>query len=208
MFDTIYVFSLGLGGALLLMSLFMGGDHDGDADADMDADADVEADGGADQGQQAVHHGGDTHGSLGGLFTIFLSLRFWTFFLAFFGLTGLVIDGLDLVDGSWVPFGTAAAVGLATGYVAVAVIRGLSRGESGKVGSTTDYVGATARVLIPVSREELGKVRLQVRGTTVDLLARTNDDVPLAAGARAMILQIDDTTAVVTAAQTQSEDVP
>ena len=41
---------------------------------------------------------------LAGLFTAFLSLRFWMFFLAFFGLTGLALDGLDLLASSPLAF--------------------------------------------------------------------------------------------------------
>ena len=205
----LYVFSLGLGGALLVMSLVMGGeDSDADADTDVHVDADAEADAG--HGQQTVHdHAlGDSHGSPLGFFATVLSLRFWTFFLAFFGLTGVAVDGLELVPGTWPPLALAVAVGAGTGYVAVAVVRALAHSESGRIATASDYLGATVRVLVPVSRTEMGKVRLEVRGTTVDLLARTNDEGSFPAGARAMVVQFEGTTVVISEATTHSEELP
>jgi hypothetical protein len=78
------VFSLVAGGVLLVASLF-GADQDADADADIGADGDVDADAG---------HEGLAHGDLGGFVAVFISLRFWTFFATFFGLTGVVFTVL------------------------------------------------------------------------------------------------------------------
>ena len=60
------------------------------------------------------------------------------------------------------------------------------------------YVGKTGRVLVPVTEGGLGKIRVEIGGTTVDVLARVDGDGELATGEQALILQMDDTTALVT----------
>ena len=95
-----YIFALVLGGVLLGASFLLGGDHDADGDVDMDADADVDADVDADADIDGDADGGhDGHGDVAGFFGVLGSLRFWTFFTAFFGLTGLVHQTYDLVGG-------------------------------------------------------------------------------------------------------------
>src|SRR5436190_17778919 len=82
---VVYLITLIVGGALLALSLVLGGHGDADAHGG-DADA----------------HGGDAHagsadgdhGSALDAFTGWFpitSLRFWTFFSAFFGLTGTIL---------------------------------------------------------------------------------------------------------------------
>ena len=86
---SVYWLAFGLGGVFLILTTFVGADHDHDASGhDVDhgdafgADTD-----GVDHGDS----GGDvTHpGILDVLFLIF-SVRFWSFFIAFFGLTGVI----------------------------------------------------------------------------------------------------------------------
>jgi len=196
----LYLFALIVGGVLLGASILLGGDHDGDADFDLDGDGDLDLDGDADadfgEGGDAAAHGDfDVHGAPGFLWSAFKSVRFWTFFLAFFGLTGLTLDGLGLV-GTW-PLTLLAAVGmgLASGMGAVAIIRSLASDDSGAVASESDYLGKTARVLVPVTREGVGKVRVQIKGSTVDVLATTDEDAPVQAREEVMIIEMDGTRA-------------
>jgi membrane protein implicated in regulation of membrane protease activity len=190
----IYLFAFGLGGVLLLGSIFLG-------DKDTDAPGDAEAgDADAGTGTQAQHfdHGvGDSHGTVAGLFTAFLSLRFWMFFLAFFGLTGLVLDGLDLVDAPSAALAAALFMGLVTGQTTVAVFRRLSHSETGTAASSSDYVGRSGRVMVGFEAGGLGKLRLVLKGTTVDVLATTDDARPFRPGEEALVIAMNDTTAVV-----------
>lgn len=189
MYVYLYLFAFGLGGVLLLGSIFLG---------DKDTDAAGDADAGADSQAQHFDHGvSDGHGTLAGLFTAFLSLRFWMFFLAFFGLTGLVLDGLDLVDSPAVALVAAIGMGLVTGQVTVAVFRRLAHSETSTAASAADYVGRTGRVLVAFGSGGLGKVRLVLKGTTVDVLATTEDERPFALDDEALVIAMNDTTAVV-----------
>jgi membrane protein implicated in regulation of membrane protease activity len=188
----VYVFALVLGSVLLGASFLMGGDHD--ADSDFDADADVDADADADlDGHVGAGH--DTHGDLGGFFGVLGSMRFWTFFAAFFGLTGLVLDGLDLAT-PFIALPLAIGVGFVTGWTAVALIRRLAANDTGVAAGVSDYVGKSGEVLIAVGPGRVGKVRIELKGTTVDVLAQADDEL-LSRGTHALIVEMRDDKAVV-----------
>lgn len=189
----VYLFSFALGGILLLASILLGDKDTGQAD--VDADADASADAGAPH--QGLDHGvPGSHGGLAGVFTAFLSMRFWMFFVAFFGLTGLVLDGLDLV-GSGLALTLALAMGLFTGQATVAVFRHLATSETSTAAGAHDYVGKSGRVLVGFGPGELGKLRLTLKGTTVDVLATSDEEQRFAAGDSALVIQMNETTAVV-----------
>lgn len=162
----IYLFSLIVGAVLLGASILLGG-QDADVDGDLDA---------VDGGELGNDIDFQSHGDASGFLTLFLSLRFWTFFLAFFGLTGLVLDLFDLVGSSWIALGLALGMGFVTGGGAVAVLRRLGADTSGHVTEADEYIGKTARVVVPFGEGGVGKVRVNVKGTSVDLLASTIEE--------------------------------
>src|SRR5678816_2807364 len=106
-----YVVALGIGGTLVLASLIMGGkDHDsGDGDGH---DQDQDGDHGHDQSHETdkggalvlagetamTAHDGGVADAVSALLPV-TSVRFWTFFLAFFGLTGLTLTAAALGPG-------------------------------------------------------------------------------------------------------------
>lgn len=192
MFVYVYLFSFALGGVLLLASILLGDKDTGHADAD----SELGQSGGS--GHQGLDHGvPHSHGSLAGVFTAFLSMRFWMFFLAFFGLTGLVLDGLDLVASSGLALGLALAMGLVTGQATVAVFRHLATSETSTAAGAHDYVGKSGRVLVAFGPGELGKLRLTLKGTTVDVLATSDEERRFVIGDSALVIQMNETTAVV-----------
>ncbi|HJK89928.1 MAG TPA: NfeD family protein [Polyangiaceae bacterium LLY-WYZ-15_(1-7)] len=211
-----YLGALVFGGVLLFSSILLGGHDDGDFDADgdvdLDADLDVDADADLDLDVDGdvdadVDHGGGLSKDLqldgGGadVFWALRSLRFWTFFLAFFGLTGMVLDGLGLVDNPWVTLALALGMGGATGFGAAAAIRALSSDRTAEGAGSGDYIGKTARVVVPLRGGSVGKVRVEVKGSLVDVLAVTDegeltseDEVLIIEmeGTRARVARIDD----------------
>ncbi len=207
---TAYLFAPGLGGVLLIASIVLGGDGeadgdlalDGDVDADADlaleGDVDADADDLANLGQQGLHTShGDAHGSLSGFVAGFLSLRFWTFALAFFGLTGTVLAGLSLA-GPVTTVILASVMGVVVGRGTVALFSALRASESSLAASEGDYIGKSAKVILGFGPGELGKVRLQMKGTTVDLLAQSDDPTPFSTGDEVMIIQLSGAKAQVT----------
>ncbi len=89
---TVYLITAVVGGAFVLLSAFGGSHDDFDHDADFDSDAGFESDAGldADFGADA-DHGELVHADV---WLPFLSMRFWTYFLTFFGVTGMLLDEL------------------------------------------------------------------------------------------------------------------
>jgi membrane protein implicated in regulation of membrane protease activity len=182
---VLYTVALGVGGTLLAASLILGGDHDHDhdggvdldkdfhLDVDSDVDADVDADADAD-GDADVS--GD-HGAVDVVLTWFpiLSLRFWTFFMAFFGLTGTTIELLDL-SSSTVAAITSSVVGYLAGMSIVTVMRRLQKQVVDSNVRESDYIGATGVVMLPVSQNKTGKIRLHMKGRMVELMARTEEE--------------------------------
>jgi membrane protein implicated in regulation of membrane protease activity len=186
---SLYLIALLVGGFLLALSMF-GGGHDADVDASADADLDVDGD--IDGDIDGGHDGFDA--ALAWLPVA--SLRFWTFFAAFFGLTGLVLD-VGKLTGPWVGLGLAAAVGYVCGASMTAIVRRIRRERVDSSLSAEDCVGETARVVLPVTSGRAGKIRLQIKGRTIELVAETDEETELSVGQSCMVYEIKDGHAVV-----------
>lgn len=110
-----------------------------------------------------------------GLIAVFLSLRFWTFALLAFGLVGSILHFFALA--SPIVTGIASSVmGLASGSLASFTFRFLHQTQVSSGAEARDAVGQVGRVLIPIERGKRGKVRIALRGQTVDLIASTDDE--------------------------------
>jgi membrane protein implicated in regulation of membrane protease activity len=164
---VLYVVALGLGGTLLGASLLFGGEHDKDFDADADADADHDHD-------HDVHAGGAFDVVLGWL--PFLSIRFWTFFLAFFGLTGATLTVFELAANQVMAGAIAGIVGYLAGMSIVLAMRRLRRNQPDSNIGGSDCIGETGKVMVAISRGKPGKIRLELKGRTVELLAETEEE--------------------------------
>lgn len=181
---SVYLIALLVGGFLLALSMIGGHDTDADIDVDADADADIDAGGG---------HGGFDAAMA---WLPFASLRFWTFFAAFFGLTGVVLD-IGALTGPWLGLGIAIGVGYVCGASMTALVRSLHRDRVDSSLSAEDCVGELARVMVPVSKGDVGKVRLEIKGRTMELLAETDEEIELSTGQMCMVYAIKDGRAVV-----------
>ncbi len=201
----LYVFSLIVGGMLLLASILFGGkelEADGAAEADLGAGLEAGADAGADAdaGGELDLEGHAGHGHLDDVAALgpgrrllrwFGSVRFWTFFLTFFAATGLAVQGFGLVEHPLVGFALAVGMGLLTGGTAASVTRWLEQGEAAEAPKVDDYIGKSVRVLLPVEPGGTGKVRLQLRGQTVDVLATTDEEEPLGPEDEVIIIEME-----------------
>jgi len=194
----IYIASLIIGGVLLGGSIFLGG-----KDVDASGDGHVGDAHGSD-GDHALDDGGsdtsDSHGDVTGYLALFLSLRFWTFFLAFFGLTGVVVGGLGLAA-PMLALALALGMGALTGVGAATVFRLLGRSEANSAVTNNDYIGRSARVLVPFGKGSTGKVRLQLKGSTVDVLATAVDEGDFKSHEEVLVVEVDGTVARVARTQ-------
>jgi hypothetical protein len=183
----LYVFSFIVGGVFVGLSVFSGLDKafDVDKDIDVDGDGDVDVDKDLDID--------DVETVTGRRWRPWRSFKFWTFFLAFFGMTGTLFTTLSL----W---------GSAVGVLALSVVLGLFAGLGvsyglyvagnslgGKVASERDYVGIQAQVVLPVSGERYGKIKLRHKGRILELPARPDDDnVVFALNEECVVLDVED----------------
>ena len=113
MLINVYILSLVLGALLLGASLFFSTKR---------ADADDQTRAHDDTTRPSQF--GQLDGVAGGDFFVrtVRSRRFWTFFVSFFGMTGLLLDGLDLMSATVSVF-VAAVIGAIAGAGASAAVR-------------------------------------------------------------------------------------
>ena len=189
----IYLFSLALGGVLIGASVFLGDHNDADADADADADVgDHDGDLG-DHDTEATASGG--HGMDAWL--PFFSLRFWTFALASFGLTGslLYLVGIRSVF----TLAISLPMGFAIGFAVASLFRYLKKDAVGSLTSSRDLQGTDGRVLLAVGPSKTGKIRIRVAGQDVDLPAITREATLLEPDSRVLVVTVREGTAEVVA---------
>jgi membrane protein implicated in regulation of membrane protease activity len=193
----LYLAALVLGVGTLALQLAFAGKGDVDVDTDFDVDADVDLDADVDADVDADHGHGHAHAD-GGFLPIILSLRFWTFAFLGFGMFGTLLHYLQLASPVVTPF-LALATGLLSGLMASWTFRALTRSELSSAASSSDAVGQVGKVLVPVSRGGRGKVRIAIKGQTLDLLA-TTDEEQLAHGELVLVEQVEQGTARVSRA--------
>ncbi len=154
-------------------------DFDADADADFDADADVDldADAGADAhvGADSVHvHPGqaaDQDMGFGSFVALFLSVRFWVFAALGFGLSGTLLHYVTSV-GAVATAMTALTMGLVSGLAVAMAFRALKKTAGVRPQHTASAVGHLGRIIVPCGEQTTGKVRIELGGQTVDLMAK------------------------------------
>lgn len=164
----------------MLFSALGGLSHGMDVDGGVDADHDVgslNADAGGTEIAPAADHAPGADTAPAAEFWIpFTSLRFWTYLTAVFGVTGIA---LTLFARTSEPFTlvVSAISGILMGLGASGLVRWLSKNESDSAISEQDLLGAEARVLVAVRGRLPGKVRLQAKGSTVDLVAISESEL-------------------------------
>lgn len=164
-----YIITAVIGGVLILVSLF-GGDHDHSLDHDAAGDLD---------------HGHDFHAWLP-----FFSLRFWTYLCLGFGLTGILLTLLTSVP-QVLAAGISLGVGLMCGLAIAYTMRWLKVSETTSVANEQDLVGAEAKVLVPLHNDHPGKIRANIKGELIDLVALPDGQESIEVGEQVMIVGIE-----------------
>ena len=183
-----YLGSLIVGGLLIAASIVLGsGDTAVDIDADGDFDKDVDFT--ALDGETAA-------------WLPFLSMRFWTFGSASFGLTGVLLEGAGMVGlgspPSMVTAVVSGGVGLVVGWITAIAFEKLKKENiTGDIGMR-QIKGSEATVMLKIRSDRTGKIRALVDGQAVDLLARSLDEGELPRGEKVLVVDLQDGTALVT----------
>ncbi|HSG49122.1 MAG TPA: hypothetical protein VLA43_14980 [Longimicrobiales bacterium] len=152
--SAVYIFSLVLGGGLLLVSLLSG--DGGDAELDVDVDVDVDA-------------GGEMDGAAAKI----LSLRGLIYAAFGFGATGTILSRLGV--GTVATAGAAAVTGLAASVLVTWTFNYLRRTASGDLPGDQAFLGAPGRVVLPLSSGSPGAVVVSRGDREIRLRALPHD---------------------------------
>lgn len=205
---SVYLIAGTVGGVLIVLSALGGiGDHDADLELDHDVDLDLDVDGDVDLDLDVDHdvdldvdhdldhevdvaHDGPLDGiDPEGIWLPFLSLRFWTYFAAGFGITGGLLTWLGSLVEPMVGL-AAGGTGLVAGLAMAYAMRALKRGEAhGHIG-LNDYQGSEGVVRVSIRPGGTGKIRVVIRGDEIDLLATSTETEPLLAGTPIVIIDM------------------
>ena len=160
----VYVAAMIAGGGLVLVSSLAGG---GDADIALEGEAEL---GGAS-------------------FYPFLQLKFWSFFAAFYGLTGFLLHRQDV--SAAVSLVISIAVGGFFGFTISWALHRLQSQQRGSLVRVQQVVGLEGLVRTAVRGETPGEIRLLASGRTVDYLAVSDTARRIEAGETVIGLSID-----------------
>jgi hypothetical protein len=174
-----YIVCLLAGGVVLGASMFGGHDSDG-------GDAHV-----GDAHGDTVHEGHHEWAAR----LPFLSLRFWTWGVTFFGLAGVALT-LGGTPTSLIPV-LAAAGGLGSGWGASWALGRLTRDAVGVLPEASSHIGREGKLLLPLRRGERSKIRLSIGGVETDLLAETDVETEIPAASTVWVVGMRGLTAVV-----------
>ncbi|MEL7224214.1 MAG: hypothetical protein AAF810_15145 [Cyanobacteria bacterium P01_D01_bin.36] len=210
--QSVYWFCLTIGGAFVALSLVGGGDLLDDVDIDADADFDIDADAGfdVDAGFDAeadadfdadVDADGDVQidtdvellhvarkrKQVPAWLSILMSFKFWTFGGFFFGLTGLVLGATNPELGVLI-VAIALIMGIVCGGALVSALRFLKYRKVDSLVRNEDFSGLVGTVELPFDKNSKGKVFLEVGGSTLHLIARTDEAVNFQVGDRVLVV--------------------
>lgn len=165
---TVYLAALAFGLVLIGASVFQGdgGGHDsGDGDGTGES------------------HGDADHGAF---LTNLFSLRFWTYALGAFGMSGTALSLLGVAGGVHVP--ASVVLGFVVGAGVATLFRSLGRGSATSPASTEAFLGTEGEVVLPLFPDGLGKIRLHVGDQDVEVPARTGG-VPIEIRERVVVVR-------------------
>jgi membrane protein implicated in regulation of membrane protease activity len=195
---TLYIVCAVIGGGLMALAAF-GGIFHGDVgmDHDVSLDTDHQIDFAHDLASTDVDHGAieiasslDTGFDAGDFWLAFVSLRFLTYFTGIFGMFGLVLTWFTGIG----PLGVAvwsAVVAFLLGYGGSLLNRYLKvEGETSGV-TSNDYIGALGRTLVPVRASQPGKVRVSIKGDTLDLIALPEGERDIEIGEEIVVVGLE-----------------
>lgn len=193
-----YLASAIIGWAFVGLFLFGGIDTDVDADLDADFDADFDADLDADLDGDIDVSGSGIASSVASAGLSLLSFRSVMFFLAFFGLTGIVLNVINA--GGVATLIAAIGVGVFAWVFNSFVFRALKVADVSSTLTESDLQGALGEVVLPISPGHRGRISIEVGDQNRYLTAASHDETKqgsFAVGDRIVVLGLDNGAALV-----------
>ncbi len=185
---NIYLSCGAFGLVLVAVSALAGGDTELDTDADMDLDLDASID--VEPDLDGAVHVDVSNAVSPGVWLPFLTIRFWTFTLATFGLTGAALSAAGA------PFivhtSTAFVVGPTTGWFAAWLYQKLKNSTTDSTSHLETMAGLSAEVILPIRAGGIGKIRLHQRGQFIELPAKSDSKTTIDIGQKVLIVSISE----------------
>ena len=181
---AVYLAALAFGLILIGASAFSG---DGDAHGDAHA-----GETGAGDAHDDAHAADVPHGAL---VSNLVSLRFWTYALGAFGMTGTALHFLKVPPAAHVPL--AAGMGLLVGGATAWLFRKLRTAAASSPASEEGFLGREAEVVLSLLPEKLGKIRLRIGEQDVELPARGGEEDRLDTRSKVIVVRFRDGVAEV-----------
>lgn len=127
----------------------------------------------------------------------FGSIRFWTFLLECFGLTGTLLSLAGVPAGT--TLGLSIGSGTVLGWGAFQFFRWLAHEQVSGATNLHDYRESEARVLLRIPVGGIGKIAIESNSGRVELVARTLDKEEIPRGATVLVIGVKQGEAQVTA---------
>jgi membrane protein implicated in regulation of membrane protease activity len=182
---SVYLFCTLVGGLLVALSAFGGLDG---VEFDNDFDADLEF---RDSPQEESQIRVTAKTPKRRLWLPFFSFKFWTFGTCFFGLAGLLLWAVQPTMAPLISTIISLAFGIFCGTSMASAIRALKEAKIDSLARTSDLIGLSGIVEIPFNKDSRGKVRLNVKGSTVAFGAFTEENKEFAVGEKAFIVGVE-----------------
>ncbi len=182
---TVYLICLISGGIFVFLSIMFGGDVDSDVEAEFSFHDLLEWN---DETDFSGHSGEEISSEL---WLPFFSLRFWIFSIAFFGLTGSLLSFFEILTSSSLILLTSVVMGMIAGFAMASTMRFLQLKEVSSNISSQDYIGQTGQVILPITPDAPGKIRLLVKDTEVDMIATADEEEGFERGDIAFVIAVD-----------------
>lgn len=182
----IYIFSFTIGGIFVALAALAGLDGV-DFDHDFDADIEVtEESRNIEEGEKILTL--TKRSKKMTLWLPFLTIKFWTFGSCFFGLTGIVLSKLTPAIPQLAIASISVLIGSFCGTSMVWVLRNLRHHQADSLIRANDLIGLSGKVSIPFDSQSKGKVQLNVKGSTLNLVAFTDEEKGFKKGDRVLIV--------------------
>lgn len=139
------------------------------------------------------------------LLLIFKTIKFWTFGLCFFGLTGLLFSWFVPNLSPPMILAIAVVMGLLIGGGMASVLQLLRYQNVNSLVKPGELVGQIGTVEIPFDQNSRGKVRLHYSGNIREMVARTSDTRSLESGDTIVVVGIEENQLWVVAEESLKE---
>lgn len=142
-------------------------------------------------------HGHDHDGGHGDAWIPFFSLKFWTYFLAGSGIVGLLLTYVARTP-EFTGLPVSLVTGLVCGLLVSYLMRLLRKHEANSLMSENELIGHTAKVLVGIRGEQQGRIRVEIKGEIIDMLARSNEQAVFEPGEEVVIMESAGNSVIVT----------